>query len=254
MKTRILTTALGCIIGCIFSASTLLSQTTTPATQPSVAAPHNVGVNSTHIYDVDYTVRGGTANQYSWTIYTANAAYTKGAAATPGTHYSIAVGATAAIQNIQWLQAGYYVIELQEANPVAYGSCPGVLQSLNVLVGPTGTVEFQDATGTNQCSATGGYSLTLSYTGTISYPIQVDVQYTINGVTSTATLTVASAVATLDIPAPKNFLVSADDDNARSVQITGARDSYGGDLTVNATDTHTLTIWSLPATSPIHHD
>lgn len=254
MKTRMLTTIIGCLVLSILSAVNLFSQTTTAATQASIVAPHNVGVNSTHTYDVDYTVRGAVPNQYTWTIYRANIAYVKGALAVPATDYTIAAGGNAAIQDIVWLVAGHYVIELQETNPVANGSCAGTLQSLNVNVGPTGTVEFQNATGTNQCAAAGGYSLTLSYTGTISYPITVDVQYTINGATTTATINVASAVATLDIPAGVNFLASTSDDAARSVQITGAKDSFGGDLTVDATDTHTLTIWSIPVTSPIHHD
>jgi hypothetical protein len=254
MKTKMFKTISGCLIFSLMIVGNLYSQTTTPATQPSTAAPHDVGVNSTHVYDVDYTVRGAVPNQYTWTIYTANATYVKGALAVPATHYTIAAGANASIQDIEWLVAGHYVIELQEANPAANGSCAGILQSLNVNVGPTGTVEFQNATGTNQCAAAGGYSLALSYTGTISYPITVDVQYTINSVTSTATISVASALATLDIPAGVNFLTSASDDVARSVLITGAKDSYGGDLTIAATATHTLTIWSIPATSPIHHD
>jgi hypothetical protein len=84
----------------------------------------------------------------------------------------------------------------------------------------------------------------------------VDVQYTINGSTSTATISVANAAAKLDIPAGVNFLanVTTTDDAARSVKITGAKDSFGGALTIGATDTHTLTIWSIPATTPIHHD
>lgn len=61
------------------------------------------------------------------------------------------------------------MIELQENNPVAFGSCPGALQSLTVFVGPTGTVEFLAATGTDQCPATGGYSVPLNYAGTFSY-------------------------------------------------------------------------------------
>jgi hypothetical protein len=254
MKTNYLMKISVCLLLAGYSVGNLFSQTTTAPTQSSTAAPHNVGINSTHIYDVAYTERGVTPNQYTWTIYTADAAYTKGAAAVSGTDYTITAGANAAIQNIKWLQAGYYVIELQETNPAAYGSCPGTLQSLNVLVGPTGTVQFLSATGTNQCSAAGGYSVDLSYTGTISYPITVDVEYTINGVTSTATISVASAVAQLDIPGAVGFLTSTSDDTGRSVRITGAKDSYGGDLTVEATDNHTLTIWSIPATTAIHHD
>jgi hypothetical protein len=254
MKTKMLKTSIGCLFLSILTIGNLFSQTTTPATQSSTAAPHNVGVNSTHLYDVDFTVRGAVPNQYTWTIYTANAAYTKGPLAVPATDYTITAGGNAAIQSIKWLLQGYYVIELQEANPVANGSCAGTLQSLNVYVNPTGTVEFQNATGTAQCSATGGYSLTLNKTGTISYPITVDVLYTINGATSTATISVANAGATLNIPAGVNFLSSANDDAARSVKITGAKDSFGGNLTVAATDTHTLTIWSIPATSAIHHD
>jgi hypothetical protein len=254
MKTNMLKTAIGCIVICILHAGNLYSQTTTPATQPSTATPHNVGVNSTHIYDVDYTVRGAVPNLYTWTIYTANAVYTKGALAVPATNYTITAGASASIQNIKWLLQGYYVIELQETNPVANGSCAGTLQSLNIYVSPTGTVEFQSATVAAQCAAAGGYSLALTKTGTISYPITVDVQYTINGATSAASIVVANAGATLDIPAGVNFLTSLSDDIARSVKITGVKDSFGGDLTIAATNTHTLTIWSLPATSPIHHD
>jgi hypothetical protein len=254
MKAKMLTKISGFLFLSILSFGNLLSQTTTPATQTSTVAPHNVGTNSTHVYDVDYTVRGAISNQYTWTIYTANVAYVKEALAVQATHYTITAGANAAIQSIAWLVAGHYVIELQEANPATKGSCAGTLQSLNVNVGPTGSVQFQNAAGTNQCAAAGGYSLTLSYTGTISYPINVDVQYTINTVTSNATIAVANALATLDIPLVVNFLASAVDDAARSVKITGARDSFGGTLTIGATDTHTLTIWSLPATSPIHHD
>jgi len=256
MKTSNLIKVTGCLLGFGLSVSNTIAQTTTPPTQLSVVAPHNVGVSSTHIYDVAYTVRGATPNQYSWTIYTADGTYTKGPAAVPGTDYTITAGGNAALQNIKWLKTGHYVIELQETNPVANGSCAGTLQSLNVNVGPTGTVQFLNATGTNQCPASGGYSLDLSYTGTVSYPITVDVQYTINGSTSTATISVANAAAKLDIPAGVNFLANATttDDAARSVKITGAKDSFGGVLTIGATDTHTLTIWSIPATTPIHHD
>jgi hypothetical protein len=254
MKTRFLVTSIGCIVISFLCTSKLYSQTTTPATQPSTAAPHNVNVNSTHIYDVDYTTRGATPNVYTWTIYTANSSYVKGALAVAGTHYTITSGATAALQNIKWLQQGYYVIELQENNPVAYGGCAGTVRSLNVNVSPTGTVQFQNAAGTNQCSASGSYSVTLSYSGTISYPITVSVQYTINGVTSTASVSLASAAATLDIPAGVSFLSSTTDDAARSIRITGVKDSYGGDLTVGATNAHTLTIWAIPTTSPIHYN
>jgi hypothetical protein len=256
MKTNNLMNVTGCLLGVLLSVSNINAQTTTPPTQPSVAAPHNVGTNSTHIYDVAYTIRVATPNQYAWIIYTADGAYTKGAAGVSGTDYTITAGANAAIQNIKWLKTGHYVIELQENNPVANGNCAGTLQSLNVNVGPTGTVEFLNATGTNQCPVAGGYSPDLSYTGTISYPITIDVQYTINGSTSSATISIANAAAKLDIPAGISFLnnLTAADDIARSVKITGAKDSFGGDLSINAKDTHTLTIWSIPATTPIHHD
>ena len=81
-------------------------------------------------------------------------------------------------------------------------------------------------------------------------------QYTINGSTSTATITVANASAKLDIPAGVAFLnnTTTTDDATRSVKITGAKDSFGGDLSIGTKDTHTLTVWSLPATTPIHHD
>jgi hypothetical protein len=256
MKTKNLMTIFTTLLMTVLSMVYSFGQTTTAPTQPSTATPHNVGINSTHIYDVAYTVRGATPNQYTWIIYTADGTYTKGPAAVSGTDYTIAVGATAAIQNIVWLKAGHYVIELQEADPAANGSCSGVLQSLNVNVGPTGTVEFLNSTGTNQCPATGGYALDLSYTGTISYPIAVSVEYTINGSTSTATINVADAVTQLSIPVLVGFLnnTTTTDDIARSVRITGVKDSFGGDLTISTKDTHTLTIWSLPATTPIHHD
>ena len=256
MKTKGMMMIAVSMILAVLSMGNLKAQTTTAPTQPSVVAPHNVGVNSTHIYDVSYTVRVATPNQYTWTIYKADIAYVKGAAAVAATDYTIAAGANASIQNIKWLLAGHYIIELQETNPVANGSCAGTLQSLNINVGPTGTVEFLSATGTNQCPATGGYSPDLSYTGTVSYPISVDVQYTINGVTSTATISVASAIAKLDIPASVDFVnnTTTADDALRSVKITGVTDSYGGILTISAKDTHTLTIWSIPATTPIHHD
>jgi hypothetical protein len=256
MKTNNLMKLTGSLFLSIVALGYSFAQTTTPPTQPSVATPHNVGVNSTHIYDVAYTVRGAVPNVYTWTIFTANSSYVKGAAAVAGVDYNIVAGGNNALQNIDWLLAGYYVVELQETNPVAFGSCAGTLQSLNVFVGPTGTVEFLAATGTDQCPAAGGYSPALSYTGTISYPITVDVQYTINGSTSTATISVASAIASLDIPALVGFVNNATttDDLARSVEITGAKDSFGGDLTVGATSTHTLAVWSLPATTPIRHD
>lgn len=256
MKTNFLIKIIQILLLAILSVTYSFGQTTTPPAQPSTAAPHNVGVNSTHNYDVAYTVRTVTPNQYTWTIYTADGAYTKGPAAVPATDYTIAAGANAAIQSIKWLKAGHYVIELQEANPAGYGSCSGTLQSLNVNVGPTGTVEFLNATGTNQCPSTGGYSPDLSYTGTVSYPITVSVQYTINGVTTTASISVANAIAKLDIPALVAFLnnTTTTDDVARSIKITGVKDSFGGNLTINAKDTHSLTIWSLPVTTPIHHD
>jgi hypothetical protein len=256
MKTNNVMRISGVLLMTILSVTYSFGQTTTPPAQPSTAAPHNVGTNSTHAYDVAYTVRGVTPNQYSWTIYTADGTYTKGPAAIPATDYTIAAGANASIQSIKWLKTGHYVIELQETNPVANGSCAGTLQSLNVNVGPTGTVEFLNAAGTNQCPATGGYSVDLSYTGTISYPISINVEYTINGATSTATISVASALAKLDIPGAVAFLnnTTTADDAARSIKITGVLDSFGGDLTISAKDTHTLTIWSLPATTPIHHD
>jgi hypothetical protein len=256
MKKKNLVTILSTILMTVLSMVYSFSQTTTAPAQPSTTTPHNVGINSTHVYDVAYTVRGVTPNVYTWTIYTADATYIKGSAAVSGTDYTISAGVTAAIQNIVWLKAGHYVIELQEANPAANGSCSGVLQSLNVNVGPTGTVEFLNSTGTNQCPSAGAYALDLSYTGTISYPIAVSVQYNINGSTTTATISVADASAKLNIPALVSFLnnTTANDDIARSIRITGVKDSFGGDLTISTKDTHTLTIWSLPATTPIHHD
>jgi len=256
MKTKNLMSISATLLMTVLSVVCSFGQTTTPPTQSSTATPHSVGVNSTHVYDVAYTVRGATPNQYTWTIYTADGSYVKGAAAVVATDYTIAAGATNAIQNIVWLKAGHYVIELQEVNPAANGSCLGTLQSLNVNVGPTGTVEFLNSTGTNQCPATGGYLLDLSYTGTISYPIAVSVEYTINGSTSTATISVADASTQLSIPALVEFLnnTTTADDVARSVRITGILDSYGGELAIDTKDTHTLTIWSIPATTPIHHD
>ncbi|MFO7657108.1 MAG: hypothetical protein R6W78_08575 [Bacteroidales bacterium] len=256
MKTENLMKIAGSILLSVFMAGHSFAQTTTPPTQPSVVTPHSVGVNSTHIYDVAYTVRGAVPNVYTWTIYTADASYVKGAAAVAGTDYNITAGGNDALQNIDWLIAGYYVIELQETNPAAFGSCAGTLQALNILVGPTGTVQFFAATGTDQCPSSLGYSPALSYTGTVSYPITVDVQYSINGSTSTATISVADAAASLNIPALTGFLANAttSDDLARSVTITGAKDSFGGDLTVGATSAHTFAVWSLPATTPIRHD
>jgi hypothetical protein len=244
------------ILMMVLSTAYSFGQTTTAPTQPSTTTPHNVGVNSTHIYDVAYTVRGATPNQYTWSIFTASATYVKGAAAVSGTHYSITAGANASIQNIVWLQAGQYVIELQEINPAANGSCPGILQSLNVNVGPTGTVQFLNATGTNQCPATGSYSVDLSYSGTVSYPISVNVQYTINGATTTATISVANSTDQLVIPTGVDFLnnTTNTDDIARSVTITSVTDSFGGNLTIGTNASHALTVWSLPATTPIHHD
>jgi hypothetical protein len=240
----------------VMSMACSFGQTTTAPTQTSTVAPHNVGVNSTHTYDVAYTVRGAVPNVYTWTIYTADATYVKGAAAVSGTHYTMTAGASAAIQNIIWLQQGNYVIELQEVNPAANGSCAGVLQSLNVHVAPTGSVEFTSPAGTDQCPATGAYSLALTKTGTISYPISVNVQYTINGSTSTATISVADAAATLDIPALIGFLnnTTTTDDLARTVTITGVTDSFGGVLTIGTNASHTFKVWSTPATTPIHHD
>ncbi|MBN2349506.1 MAG: hypothetical protein JXJ22_11735 [Bacteroidales bacterium] len=256
MKTNYLIKVIGSMLLTIMLTGYSFAQTTTPPTQPSLATPHNVGVNSTHIYDVAYTVRGAVPNVYTWTIYTANSSYVKGAAATAGIDYNITAGGNDALQNIEWLVAGYYVVDLQETNPAAFGSCAGTLQSLNVFVGPTGTVEFSTATGTDQCPAAGGYSLALAYTGTVSYPITVDVQYTIAGATSTATISVANAGATLDIPAGVGFLANATttDDLARTVTITGAKDSYGGDLTIEATNAHAFAVWSIPATTTIRHD
>ncbi len=256
MKTENLMKIAGSILLTVFLVGHSFAQTTTPPTQPSAAAPHSVGVNSTHKYDVAYTIRTADPNLYTWTIYTANSSYVKGAAAVEGTDYDITAGVNNALQNIVWKLAGYYVIELQETNPAAFGSCAGALQSLNVFVGATGSVEFLAATGTNQCPSSLGYSPVLSYTGTISYPITVDVQYLINGATSTETISVADAGATLDILAAIGFLANATttDDLARSVLITGAKDSYGGDLTVGATSAHTLSVWSIPATTTIRHD
>jgi hypothetical protein len=256
MKKNNLIKFAGSLLLTVFSLGNLFAQTTTPPTQPSLVSPHNVGVNSTHIYDVAYTVRGAVPNVYVWTIYTADASYVVGAPAVSGTDYNITAGGNNALQNIQWLVAGYYVVQLQENNPAAFGSCAGALQSINISVGPTGTVQFLAATGTNQCPAAGAYSTALSYTGTISYPITVDVQYTINGVTSTATISVADASATLDIPAGVGFLANATaaDDLARTITILSAQDSYSGNLTVGAADAHVLSVWSIPATTPIRHD
>jgi hypothetical protein len=256
MKTKNLMTISATILMVFLSMVYSIGQTTTAPTQPSTANPDSVGVNSTHTYDVAYTTRnaGAAPNTYVWTISEANASFSITGAGVPGTDYTIAAGADAALQNIVWLKAGYYVIQLQENNPAGYGSCAGTPQTLDVCVGPTGTVQFASATGINQCSAAGSYSTTLSFSGTISYPVTVNVKYTINGSTSTATISIASAVSPLVIPAGVNFLTSLNDDPGRSVQITGAQDSFGGALALGATNTNTLTIWSLPATTPIHHN
>ena len=256
MKTNNLLKFTGSLLLTFFVVGYSFAQTTTPPTQPSPVSPHNVGVSSTHIYDVAYTVRGVVPNVYTWTVFTANSSYVKGAGAVTGVDYSITAGANAALQNINWLKAGYYVVELQETNPVAFGSCAGALQTMNVFVGPTGTVQFTNATGTDQCPVAGAYAPALSYTGTISYPITVDVEYSINGSTSTATISVADALAALDIPALVGFTnnTTTTDDLVRSVTITGATDSFGGELTVGTTSAHTLAVWSIPATTTIRHD
>ncbi len=223
-------------------------QTTTPPTQPGVAVSDNVEVNSTHTYEVAYTVCDGIPNQYRWIIYTSNGAYTKGAAAIPDIDFIMTAGVNASIQNTKWLKTGHFIIEMQEANPVVFGGCTGPLQSLDVNVGSTGTVEFLNTTGTNQCPATGGYPVDLSYTGTVSYPITVNVQYTMNGSNIIATIIVADRTAKLDIPSSIDFLnnTTTADDASRSIKITSVKDSFG-DLTIKAKDTHTLTIWPRPA-------
>jgi hypothetical protein len=256
MKKNNLMKLTGSLLLTVFALGYSFAQTTTPPTQSSPASPHNVGVSSTHIYDVAYTVRGAVPNVYTWTIFTANSSYVKGAGAVAGVDYNITAGGNNALQNIKWLASGYYVVELQETNPVAFGSCVGALQTMNVFVGPTGTIQFSSATGTDQCPIAGAYAPALSYTGTISYPITVDVEYSINGSTTTATISVANALAALNIPAGVGFTnnTTTTDDLARSVTITGAKDSFGGDLTVAATSAHTFAVWSIPATTTIRHD
>src|SRR4030042_3856671 len=110
MKTENLMKIAASILLTVFSVGYSFAQTTTPPTQPSAATPHNVGVNSTHIYDVAYTVRGAVPNVYAWTIYTADASYVKVAAHVAGTDYNITAGGNDALQNIDWLLAGYYVL------------------------------------------------------------------------------------------------------------------------------------------------
>jgi hypothetical protein len=259
MKTKIFF-RLAALSLAVMSYVSLSAQTQVAATQPSTTTPHNVGLNSTHTYDVAYTTRtGGTVpNLYTWSIRLSDVSSTNLGAATSGAgnDYILTPGANGSINQIQWIKAGYYLILLNETNPVTFGTCAGAQKQQLVFVAATGTVEFASATGSNLCPAAGGYSLTLTKTGTISYPMSIDVTYTINGSTSSATISVANAGATLDIPAGVAFLnnLTATDDLTRSVKITAAHDSFGGVLTVNATDTHTLTIYSLPQTTAIHHD
>jgi hypothetical protein len=231
----------------------LVNAQITHPTSLTLTTAQTVNINSSYHYGVDSIERSGVSNIYTWTI-------TGVPAPVAGTHYVMApVAATNNAQKrIQWLIAGSYVVHLTEANPVANGSCSVTHNTIAVTVSatPTGTVEFALATGTNQCPAAVGYSLTLTKTGTISYPMLIDVTYTINGSTSTAQISVANAGATLDIPAGVAFLnnTTTTDDLTRRVLITAAHDTYGGVITVNPVNTHTLTIWSLPQTTPITHD
>jgi hypothetical protein len=95
MKTKNLTTIAAIIVMMFLSVVYSFGQTVTPPTLTSTASPQNVGVNSTHAYDVEYTVRGATPNVYTWTVYTANSSYVIGAPATSGTQYTITAGANA---------------------------------------------------------------------------------------------------------------------------------------------------------------
>jgi hypothetical protein len=221
------------------------AQTTHATALPNTGA-QTVNLNSTHQYGVDSTERGGVSNTYTWTI-------APGAA---GVDYVILPATNSSSKRIKWQTANIYTVSLQENNPAGFGTCPGALQTLTVTVSavPTGTVGFTAAAGTNQCSAAGAYSPALTTTGVVSYPITVNVTYTINGVASAGVITVAASGNPLLIPALVGFTSSLADDAARRVTINSITDSFGGNISIGANASHTLTIWALPATSTIHHD
>jgi hypothetical protein len=225
------------------------AQTLHPTTL-TLTAGQTVNLNSIYHYGVDSTERAGVSNIYAWTV-------------TPGVNtvdYVILPGTNSATKRIQWLTANTYTIQLTETNPVANGGCGSGAASPTLIVivspAPTGTVGFASLTGTNQCSASPAaiYSANLTTTGTVSYPITVNVTYTINGATSAGTITVANLGDALDIPASVAFSSSATDDAVRRVTLNSITDSFGGTIGLGANTTHTLTIWARPATSTIHHD
>jgi hypothetical protein len=245
MKTRhFFRVALIAILSLSYYAGTK-AQTTHATALPNTGA-QTVNLNSTHQYGVDSTERGGVSNIYTWSI----------APGVAGTDYVVLPAANTAGKSIKWKTANTYTITLQENNPVAFGSCSGTPQTLTVTVNaaPTGTVGFTLAAGTNQCSAAGTYSPALTTTGTVSYPITVNVTYTINGATTTAAIPVTLSGDPLVIPALVAFTTTTVDDTNRKVTITSITDSFGGNIGLGANTTHTLKIWALPVTSTIHHD
>jgi hypothetical protein len=222
---------------------------TTHATALPLTTAQTVNINSTYHYGVDSTERGaGLSNIYTWTI-------TPGAA---GTDYIISPGTNSSSKKIQWLIANTYTITLHEANPAGFGSCtdlPDPTLSVTVSGVATGTVGFTAALGTPQCSVPAAtYSPALTTTGTVSYPITVNVTYTINGATTTAAIPVTLSGDPLVIPALVAFTTTTVDDTNRKVTITSITDSFGGNIGLGANTTHTLKIWALPVTSTIHHD
>lgn len=240
---------------------TVSGQSTTPPTLTNTTAPHVVNVTSTHEYEVGYTTRsGGTVpNVYVWTVRLSNAGGADLGAATPATHYNITAGATDAIQDIEWLQSGYYLVTMTESNPVAYGSCSGTTQTMLVNVVAATTIQFAALT-TSGCHTTGTISLNLTLTGTlVDYPLSVVVQ--VQGEGSTRTISVADPGAgtpVLDIPAAAAFGENTGaTDDTNQVQIISATDNHGGTVTVvtaGGVDTHTRTIYATPQLNPINHD
>lgn len=208
--------------------------------QNTNAQSHSASAGSNYNYSVTQSAATGTST-YNWSI----------TGGTNGVEFTYTPGTTNTL-NIVWNTAGIYTVRIQE---VSQAGCPdpagAAAQTITVTVTAAPTIQFASASsnGCDGASAT-DLSLSLSFTGTVIYPVVVN--YTVAG-GAARSRTIASAT-TIDLGSEDNILDNATtSDVPKAIVITSAT-AHGASLTIGGTSTHTYTVNATPSTGAITHD
>ncbi len=199
------------------------------------AQDQTVNVGSSYNYSVSQSITGST---FVWDVV----------GGTNGTHFSFTPSSSNS-QLIQWLTAGTYTIQVTEVSPQGCTN-PAAPVTYQVQVVTVPTVEFSITASAN-CSGNPGtdLALTLTFTGTVVYPIVVN--YTIDGTPFSRTI---NSGTTIQVGNEVNILVNNTASDVTKVITITSVTSHGSNYTIGANNTHNYTVYATPQLNPISHD